>query len=1110
MAELRDTLGFIDRVIAHGRAEREREFAGKKLGDNPLTRYNLPVQAAASMLNFGGLQLEGIGTVGKAAAGIALAPAVALEASGFADNGEYAADRARSQRLMSNPVDLLRHPGRTVDELRRSENDITSYLAGATEMLTDPTNLIAPGVGKAAQGAKRAKTAARLAAGATVSDEVTSALPLWEGAKEVPSGGTALDRLNFFDELVNTDEITRKAREQGQDSLRPLLDALEQSKEAVRRARSAIDERSAYYKSVQGLKAKAVREMKAELKPKRADIKTDWYQQLIDERKNEVTAGLPADAPRRGQTRAEYLDPQFQAYYKVKAADEQLVKLYKEAKAQLPGPVKYDQEGNAIGPDKGKFLNIGAQQNNSLDEEIRLLNNKVADDASGSGVSTRHDGRISAILEGGPPKSGQDVWQARVRDSDGNEALVPLDKLAQFGFYEIDRNALMKGRRVYNDTVLDIMEPQQKPGFDKLVDKVANAKPLADADPEEAEALGSYMGIMSSFLHTAIKQSWAVQKEAMKAQGGKLDWGAISGSWKGLQTQTIRNAVMDPTFNRIVAANAGISQRAITDAEKTIADRINKGATDELYLFGDLSDWFQLTGRADEWRKQGRDKLMQAFGGSAWELENDSRLQLNAIQSMLVNAGIGMANPVRGSVNALFLPLGYLAPMRQSMFKIINNVTHVASRTEAFKQAYVPYLENSAERLLQAAQAEGRDIGRLADETRSLASAGGPRVGNFSPREVSAQLGQRWGDEWARMVEEAENAGFNRATEVFGNFANRRPEERMVDRFFPFMSWSWRAYPRVARMALEHPAVTAGLIHLYKAERAQAESEGRPSYQYGTLGINNDTPLMGVLLNVFSPEQEAELRFNPLALLNPMSTDLLAAGTGAPDTGSEDDSPFKKVIDTIGLTGASPSPALQTAMYLTGQDWRGPGALSRYAAFDQLPDELGIGYELPSLAHGTLRKGRELLTGEKDTYDPVKAKAYELVYEDTGLPVSDRRNKQLAVAIESGNSPYLDKAERVLDVSGSVRAGFNANSPVSLQLTSETKKAERKAKKDGLPHSYEEIQKWKELLPPFAKQMEAENAEWLRTHPVAAIGKKPSVSNEEKRRFLLQQALMQK
>lgn len=600
----------------------------------------------------------------------------------------------------------------------------------------------------------------------------------------------------------------------------------------------------------------------------------------------------------------------------------------------------------------------------------------------------------------------------------------------------------------------------------------------------------STVGRMFDLISVAFKVGKEAQAAAVARDGVLPALRQMPGIWKGVSTETVRNIFMDEAFSRFIASHNGIRNDLITRNRGEAIARLKLGEKNPMHLLGAVSDYRAANGAKDVLGTKELDEVRKKLGVSAYDVETEGIDNLSAMQHFTGGLGLGLANPVRATTNLLTAPLGYYGAMRHAMFHVVNSVTHNASRAAAFEQAYLPRIDASAKALLARAAEEGKDVSKFTGRIFNH-PFGDVYEGAFSPQEVTMWLGKRYGDEWQRLVKEADEAGFARAREVFGDYANRSKLEQAANVPFPFMSWAWRAYPRVAYAVLQHPAVVAGILQLYQADIAQAKGEGRPGYQYGTLSIDKDTPFVGLLAKVFSPEQEAEVRFNPIAMFSPLGGEALSAVGGAEDKG--DQTLYQQAMDAVGLVGASPSPLLQAGAYISGQDYQSPSALSRYAPIDQAVDNAGIGFtEVPTI-QGPLRGAREMVTGKKDTYDPVLTKAYELVLEETGVPISDTRNKAIAIAIKNGDSPYLQRAERIVDVGGAGRAAFNANSPVSVQVTSETTKDKREAQL-GTPYSYEEIEAVKAIDPRAAALMERKNQEFLLRNPAAAVGVKPKIT----------------
>lgn len=123
--------------------------------DSPLEAAMLPLAAPLGTL---GLANEGMESAGDALAGEAflLAMQPLIHGPG-ADTNPALADLVRASQHGAG------HPGRVLDELRRSDDKLTSYVAGATSLAANPGNFLAPAA-KAAQARNLPRLAAVLGA----------------------------------------------------------------------------------------------------------------------------------------------------------------------------------------------------------------------------------------------------------------------------------------------------------------------------------------------------------------------------------------------------------------------------------------------------------------------------------------------------------------------------------------------------------------------------------------------------------------------------------------------------------------------------------------------------------------------------------------------------------------------------------------------------------------------------------------------------------------------------------------------------------------------------------------------------------------------------------
>jgi hypothetical protein len=623
--------------------------------------------------------------------------------------------------------------------------------------------------------------------------------------------------------------------------------------------------------------------------------------------------------------------------------------------------------------------------------------------------------------------------------------------------------------------------PDSPEAIQQVAATVANATP-ADV-PKEASGWRAFTSAVVQEMVTAQKEAMGMVPDALPQ---KATFKALVGAGKGALVETPRNAIIDPIFNNILGASENLPKKLIGKNVKLIRDNFAQGERNPLFLLGEMNDDLAATGLLQQGGKELTQDVIKEYtdgiGASFYNEAYEAARHLSAQGQLLANLLAGLANPLRGTVSLATAPLGYLAPMRARAFHIINNLYHNAARSAAFSDAFRPYIKNSADNLLAAAASEGKDVSKFANLS-----------GRFSADEVRAVLGDRYADEWTRFLEEARQAGFARAKYVFGDYSKRGPVESALSSFFPFMSWSWRALPRSLRMLAENPMVSTALLHLYIADAAVAKAEGRPSYQAGTLEFNKDTPLVGILASLLSPDQEASIRVNPAALFTPLSAGGFVGLSDSEEMG--DKNLYQTLNEITSIFGAGFNPAIQGGAYVTGADYRSPNPLSRYNAVDQLVGDItGHALDVPTI-QGPLRAAREALTGERDTFDPVKQKANELVYERTGVPVADARNKEYAKQIAKKEGIYKE-AQLVLDKSGALRAGFNAVTPITAQVTTATTKARQQASQ-GLPHSYEEIQAAKASDPTTATIMELDNLLYQQQHPAAAINMKPTLTKQD-------------
>ena len=949
---------------------------------------------------------------------------------------------------------------------------VNKYATGLLNMALDPANLITGGAGEVLQAKKATKLWQLKNAGAGLSDEFLTALE--EEAAKKAQGLTQAQMAKHNQDLIIAAKKaapldTSVATTGAPSSLAEYMDSpmtarlpriKELYSEALPAAKSATAEAAAALKAQQAVFREAHKKGLREVTATPDTGLPAWLKPLGQQAqgKSIVNPGMP----KKGEDFFQFTKAHYQVWNRLQSEEQQLAK---ELESLVP-------------PDF-----------------FETLNAKVADAVPGPRTPENLANLPVEYMNDGTPvvRVGEDLWPTG--GPKGPAYVGPEGHIAPDAVLNEEQILKLGGT------------PATKVGVQQQVQQLAKQQALNGSTPPLEPG---YAGIFADLVKAAVQNSWETQQAAMaKKKVGGFSVGEMVSVWKGMVTQTFRNIFMDEAFVRLVLANEGIKGRTYNNAEKWIANRIVQGEKNPAMLLGQTGDRLAAVGIGvgEKNPEKFHAEFIKNLGGNVFDMEVKAAENLSALEYLKYQTLAQVANPLRGGVSLLLAPFGYFAPMRMRLFHIFNSVTHTASRSVAFDQAFLPYLDNSAKQLFAAAANEGKDFSLLAGRGAMDGAEVLSTEGLFSAAEVRKVLGERYATEWQRMVDEAVQAGFTRSKQVFGDYANRSKLEQALNTFMPFMSWTWRSTPRVARMVLEHPAVSTGMLHYYEATNAIGQREGQPGYYTGSIGINQDTPLLGLLAKLFSPEEEATLRLNPLTLflgINPPAA--TSAFTEA--DGGGDKTAYQGAKALAGLVGGQFSPIVQGVAYATGQDYQSPGPLSRYAPIDQAVGTMtGNAFDAPSIAQGPLRAIRKAVTGKQDNYDPVEVVAQRLVMDRTGVPVADTRNKQYAIEIAKKTGVYLE-AQKLLDLGntegsllggglgGAKRTAFNAVSPVSVQVDSLLSQQGRQAKA-GMPFSYEEIQAAQQTNVPLAAAMKEANLQYQLQNPKSAIGMKPDLTKQD-------------
>lgn len=288
------------------------------------------------------------------------------------------------------------------------------------------------------------------------------------------------------------------------------------------------------------------------------------------------------------------------------------------------------------------------------------------------------------------------------------------------------------------------------------------------------------------------------------------------------------------------------------------------------------------------------------------------------------------------------------------------------------------------------------------------------RGGLFSADEVAAVAGKQAGDDWHVESETVIRNVGNRVATLAGDFRDKLDPkytgtvttgdrllgnaERAASKFAPFARWQIRSTPVLLEVAARHPVATLKALQETQRLGEEAKAKGKRAYQAG-YDISTETPLLGAAARVRLGGKKGTWTIDPLSAVVPYG-DAIGGGDDMPD----DATAYQKVSQMLGQVGFGPSPLIQAAGYVTGQDYRAPGSLSRTAGLEQL------GTLLPGVGDMKLPTGRNLLdaargvvepaladagiktTGPASATDPVARRYAELVFDQTGKPLADRAN----------------------------------------------------------------------------------------------------------------------
>lgn len=593
-------------------------------------------------------------------------------------------------------------------------------------------------------------------------------------------------------------------------------------------------------------------------------------------------------------------------------------------------------------------------------------------------------------------------------------------------------------------------------------------------------------------------------------------------AWANAKQQMVlkpRNLEQDFANNSLWAREAGIPQEEVNHAiegivgnAQTAGGRVQDALPNRM---GRLLQDFGLRTGFDPQTQLGMG-FLDAQAGSAEKF-------LSPFVSAALEGGYALANPLRGGVPVLGAALaagkGYFRAYQNAAFSALSHIIQGGFRSVAWEVGFGDELAKVAPGYLNSLPKHYADQLRTLSEARwnQLAGLGEnmamyDKHALFTPDDVLQTVVQKLGPgraygqqraaaaakQWAGEVEKASAAGSVTAKKTFMDFSDAPTDpQRYLDYAVPFLGWARRAYPKTIEIAANHPVASNLLLHVMRADAEEAEREGRPSWQVGTIPFDTETPVAGGLLNVLANGpvealsgrgQRAEGRLDLFSLLTPLPGSTIGGASDLEDARTPADA-LRAVLDTA---GAGLSPMLEAALYAGGLTDKKPRSISATAGLEQAMP----GPELPSVAHGPLTAIRKA-QDKSGPGDPVESAAKELVYARTGLPVSDPSNKQYALEIQRHEGVYKE-AEAQYEGGAGAKSLLGYVNPVNLSTQTEAGAAARTALAQR-PVPPAEMQRLREKDPAQATVAYYANEAYKRANPAAAVYDNAKLTSAEKR-----------
>jgi hypothetical protein len=565
-----------------------------------------------------------------------------------------------------------------------------------------------------------------------------------------------------------------------------------------------------------------------------------------------------------------------------------------------------------------------------------------------------------------------------------------------------------------------------RPGA-KAVDDPAAGGGFGAASPLLRRAAGQALAGPHPLLKASVAAGRAEQGAANAASGrGSLVsvFKNLPSIWRTQVTQHPRNLIGDEAWGRLVL-------------------RGGQGAT--AYLKPLRDDMATRMGAATPWEREpqqikdlmrvlGRDGKAPELGQTMHEAERALSKVIPTSDTAIGEGLLSFLNPA-GFAQNLAGPLvgvakGAARPFLRGFFQAFNGFQQATFRRAALVDEAGAILGEAATPFLDDLAATGADVSRLSPD------------GLFSADEVAAVAGKVAAQRWQAYADAAHDAATARVKFLFGDFSTQRGAERLVGGAIPFTSWLVRAYPVALYMLAQNPTVALGAYHYMRATSSGAGEDGRPGYTAGMIPADQDTPVLGALVRLYTQGEGGTGYIDPLGAISPVGGELFAPAED--DTGKNWYQKATAWLNRAGLPG--PNPLIQAGAYVAGLDYKAPGALSRTQGLENALGLIPGVPAAPDLGGAILRGARGIISpaaakagipgAEADetpsAYDPITRRYAELVKTETGMTLENPANRAYLVGLTDPDNDLLARARREVLLGGAVKNVGSLTSPVGV------------------------------------------------------------------------------